>query len=242
MENINVLVLDDQPVPAQASIEAIAQFVPRERIIYAATAAQAMKILGEGAVSLAFLDIDMPDTSGFSVAEYMETHMPSVRYVFLTGYANFAARSYDYEPLDFLTKPIDLMRLAKTFDRLKAQDRPRRIEKLAMQTDQGVKLLSGEDIRFVERTGRKVWLYCLNNARYIVPHTLEELEVILSEYDFFRCHQSYLVPLRQIATLRSSTIGYTHEVVLSCGDSVPVSRAKFPQIKELLSHKGVRFV
>ena len=113
-----ILLVDDQPTAAQASIDALTNFVSKDQILYASTAAQAIQILDSTPLAAAFLDIDMPDTKNFSLAKYIDQKHKGLPYVFLTGYANFAAESYDYEPLDFLTKPIDVVRLEKTFARL----------------------------------------------------------------------------------------------------------------------------
>ena len=102
-----VLLVDDQPKASEASIAALEHYVPRERILYAEDVEKAKMILGAGNVSLVFLDIEMPGMSGFSMAAFLEEAYQGIPYVFLTGHADFAAESYDYEPVDFLTKPVD---------------------------------------------------------------------------------------------------------------------------------------
>ena len=86
MQLHNILLVDDQETPAQESILALEHFVPRECIHYVSSAAEAMDYLRERGADLVFLDIDMPGTSGFSLAEYMTMHHKEVPYVFLTGY------------------------------------------------------------------------------------------------------------------------------------------------------------
>ena len=71
MQLRNILLVDDQEIPAQESIRSLEHFVPRECIHYVSSAAEAMDYLRERGADLVFLDIDMPGTSGFSLAEYM---------------------------------------------------------------------------------------------------------------------------------------------------------------------------
>lgn len=52
-------------------------------------------------------------------------------------------------------------------------------------------------------------------------HTLEELERIFLDYHFFRCHQSFLVPLANIQAVGASRFGQTYEAKLEGGTSVP---------------------
>ena len=67
MSKERILLIDDQPSAAEASLLALSHFVPREQILYVSSAAKAMDALNTRTFSLAFLDIDMPDTSGFSL-------------------------------------------------------------------------------------------------------------------------------------------------------------------------------
>ena len=57
-------------------------FVPRQQILYASTAAQAIQILDSTPLAVAFLDIDMPDTKNFSLARYIDEHHKGLPYVF----------------------------------------------------------------------------------------------------------------------------------------------------------------
>lgn len=239
-----VLVIDDNSQAAKGSIEAIRNFVSEDQIQYAPNSAEAMRILREGQTVLVFLDIDMPDTSGFSLAEYLDAHYKGIPYVFLTGYADFALQSYEHEPMDFLTKPVDVIRLQKTFDRLEARggNVPSGNGKVAVQTAQGFALLNPETILYIAKEGRKNFIYCEKNQTYEVGHTLGELEVILEEYGFFRCHQSYLVPFEKIERVSMSGFGKTYGAVLEDGTTVPVSRDKYPLLRKSLVKRGVRFM
>ena len=96
-----VLLVDDQPLAAEDSAAALKHYVLSGQIIYVDNAADAMKALRERPVSLVFLDIEMPDMSGFSLAAHLEKVHKGLPYVFLTGHADFAVESYDYEPMSF---------------------------------------------------------------------------------------------------------------------------------------------
>ena len=237
-----VLVIDDNRQAAQGAIAAIQNFVPGEKVQYAQNAVEAMRILKEQKVSLVFLDIDMPDTSGFSLASWLDVHYKGVPYVFLTGHADFALQSYEHEPLDFLTKPVDVIRLQKTFDRLEAKEDVGISGKVAVQTAQGFVLIEPGSILYIARVGRRNRIYCEEHQEYTVGHTMDELEVILSDYGFFRSHQSYLIPFDKIVRVSATEYGKTYEAVLRDETVVPVSRAKYPVLREILVKQGVRFM
>ena len=84
-----VLVVDDQPIAVEDSIAALKHYVSEEQILYTAYASKAVQFMDTRPVSLVFLDIEMPDTSGFALAAHIEEYHKEIPYVFLTGHADF---------------------------------------------------------------------------------------------------------------------------------------------------------
>lgn len=245
MSPITVLIVDDDVNSLTLSRRTMEHLVDPERIRCAHSAAETMAVLESEKIDLVFLDIDMPDTSGFSIAEYISRNQPQVKFVFLTGYVDFAARSYDYEALDFLIKPIDLMRLRKTMERYEArsqQSKDYSRERIAVDTSVGFVLLSPEEITYVGKERRTVTLHCVGGNQYVVRHSLDELESVFSDFGFFRIHQSYLAPLSNIISIRPSRFGKTYEAVLSDSTNLPVSREKYQKLRSFLVSRGVQFL
>ncbi len=246
MRSIQVLIVDDDKNSLYRSRAAMERLVEPGCIHCAQSAETVMDVLAHESIELAFLDIDMADTSGFAIADYLRENYPQVKYVFLTGYVDFAARSYDYEPLDFLTKPIDLMRLRKTLERYESREkqsaRDYSRERVAVDTSEGFLLLSPEEIAFVGKENRLVKLHCRNGQTYLVRHSLDEMEKVFSDFGFFRVHQSYLIPLTNIVSVRPSRFGRTYEAVLGDGTCLPVSREKYQKLRDFLTSRGIQFL
>ncbi|MEY8480303.1 LytTR family DNA-binding domain-containing protein [Lachnospiraceae bacterium 48-21] len=236
-----VLLVDDQPKASEASIAALEHYVPRERVLYAEDVETAKKILGAGNVSLVFLDIEMPGMSGFSMAAFLEEAYQGIPYVFLTGHADFAAESYDYEPVDFLTKPVDVTRLGRTFERVEKRSRPFS-GKVAVRTGQDYTLVEPEEICYICKEKRKVFLRMKDGREFQAAQPLDELERIFCDYGFFRCHQSFLIPIGDIRQVSSSMFGQTYEAVLGEDTVVPVSRGKYGRLREELQSLGIPVV
>lgn len=243
--NPNILIIDDDENSLRMSRTAMEALVAPGNIHCAQTAAETVAILSAEKIDLAFLDIDMPDTSGFSIADYLRQNHPQVKYVFLTGYVDFAARSYDYEPMDFLTKPIDLMRLKKTLERYESRSQPtadHSHERIAVDTSVGFVLLAPSEISYIGKERRVVKLHCANGEEYVVRHSLDELESIFSDFGFFRIHQSCLVPLPNIISVQPVRFGNTYEAVLGNQTRLPVSRDKYQKLRSFLVSRGVPFI
>lgn len=246
MNPITVLIVDDDANSLHLSYSAMSQLVPAENIYRAQNAVQTMEILNNQKIDLAFLDIDMPDTSGFSIAEYIRDNQPHVKYVFLTGYVDFAVRSFDYEPLDFLIKPIDLMRLKKTLDRFEAHNQMEQSnysrERIAVDTSIGFVLLSPDEITYIGKDKRVIKIHCAGGEEYIVRKTMDEMESVFSDFGFFRIHQSYLVPLSGIISVQPSMFGKTYEAELNSHVKLPVSRDKYQKLRSYLVSRGIHFI
>ena len=238
---INVLIVDDDPVAMEAARSSIALFVEEKRIMTASNAVEMMRKVTTP-VDLAFLDMEMQDTDGFTVADYLRKVQPKTKIVFLTGHTELGAKSYEYEPMDFLVKPVSVIRLQKTFerfDRLRSQSPSR--GKIAVETSMGFVLVAPDDILYISRDSRKAVIH-LKQHEYVVNSALSELELVFADHDIIRCHQSFLVSLAHVSRVEKSSLGRTFQAVLDNGEEVPVSREKFPVLKDLIARKGTRFM
>lgn len=237
-----ILLVDDQPVAAQDSIAALEHFAKPSQILFAGDAKAARQILDTEPVRLAFLDIEMPGGDGFSLAAYMEERHPGLPYVFLTGHADFALESYEYEPVDFLTKPVDIRRMERTFEKVRKKAGAPRKEKIAVRSGADYLFLEPDQILYICKEKRKVHIHMKDGRVCQTSHTLEELERIFAEYHFFRCHQSFLAPLSNIRAAGASRFGQTYEAELEGGARIPVSRSRYAKLKEEMERLGISFL
>ena len=243
LEHTTVLILDDEPEALAQSQRAMEEFVPKERILTARSAAEVRCILSEASVQLMFIDVEMPGTDGFSVADYVRRTYPEIACVFLTGHTELGAKSYDYEALDFLSKPIDLFRLEKTLERYqrKRGGEPKENGRVAIETSRGFVLIAPEEIRYIAKEHRKTVIH-LKNETYKVAYSLEEIEAIFGEYQILRIHNSVLAPLFRIVRVEQVDYGNTYYAMLDDGTSIAVSRSGYARLREHLSARGIQFM
>ncbi len=243
LENTTIMILDDEPDALTQSREAMEQFVPSDRILTATDQSQALEYIGKGKVDLLFLDVEMPGLDGFTLADYIHKLRPELKYVFLTGHVELGAESYDYEPIGFLSKPIDVPRLRRTLERFRdSQEGDDSQRAVALETGgAGFALVAPADIRYIAREGRRTVIYCTGQVHQ-VKYTLEALETIFFGQGLFRIHKSMIVPLGRIALVQSADFGRTFQAVLDDGTSLPVSRRGYAKLREQLEGRGIRFV
>ena len=243
LEDTIVLILDDEPASLEESRLAMKEYVKEENIICCTSAVETMRVIESRPVNLAFLDVEMPGTNGFTMSEYIHTKQPAMKYVFLTGHTELGAVSYDYEPFDFLSKPIDIVRLQKTIERYLASQNKSEYKKdmVAVDTSSRFVLLSPEKICYISKENRKTFIHCTDKV-FQVQYSLDELEAIFSDYGVFRTHQSFLVALQHVASVGQADFGKTYSAILDDGTKVPVSRNQYAKLREHLLHSGIRFV
>ena len=237
--SINILIVDDDAVAQDHAAQTIAYFADEKKIYRASNAIEMMRVLATIPIDLAFLDIELKDTDGFHVAEYLVNAQPNAKYVFLTGHTEMGAQSYEYEPIDFLCKPVNALRLQKTFERFDRTRVPHQpTEQIAVETNTGLVLISPASILFVSRDSRKTVIHCAHQD-YTVRSTLEELELMFADYRIIRCHQSFLLALDHVVSAEKSAFGRTYVAVMDHGEKIPVSRSKFSEVREYLTRKGL---
>lgn len=152
-----------------------------------------------------FLDINMPKLSGFEVLENLH-YQPLV--VFTTAYSEYALDGYNFEPVDYLLKPISLARFIKTVHRLE-----KRIQPSTSKEANKLVILDGKKKHFLER---EMLLYIKSDRDYLEYHhtegvivslgALRKEEERLKSKGFIRVHNSYMVNLQHIKQINSTTV------------------------------------
>ena len=111
-----------------------------------------------------------------------------------------------------------------------------------MDTSIGFVLLSPAEISYIGKDKRVIKIHCTNGVEYIVRRTMDEMESVFSDFGFFRIHQSYLVPLNNIISVRSAMFGKTYEATLNDQTCLPVSRDKYQKLRSFLINRGIHFL
>lgn len=242
LRKIQVLIVDDDAVAREAAKECVGFFVEPDNVHTAGNSVEMMRVLTTIPIDLAFLDMEMPDIDGFSVADYLKRVQPKTQYVFLTGHTELGAKSYEYEPLDFLIKPVNVMRMQKTFERFdRTREKPKPREKIAVETADGIEMIDPSEIRFISRDNRKAVIHC-GDTSYSSTVPLGELEIMFGDYRLVRCHQSFLLSLDHVKSFHKSVFGRAYYAVTDTDEQVPVSRSKYQELMDMLANNGTKFV
>lgn len=81
----------------------------------AETATEAFELISETKPDVVFLDIHMPDFSGFDLLKKLNF---TFKVIFISAYKKYMEESQKYHPVDFLLKPINVKKLSMTIQKL----------------------------------------------------------------------------------------------------------------------------
>jgi two-component system LytT family response regulator len=185
---------------------------------------------------LIFLDINLTDGNAFDFLE--QTKDLSFRVIFITAYEEYALQALKMGAVDYLLKPVDVEELKTAL--LKVKTLPISIQKEQIETvkqvwnsDDSKLILSLQDsfqvidlneLLFCETDKGYTTFYCADGKKHMVSKTLKEFEQQLSNANFTRPHQSFMVNLKFIDKYDKS--GVIH---LKNGKKIPVSSRKKEQ-------------
>jgi len=190
-----------------------------------------------------FLDIRMPDGTGFDLLE----KLPKINFkiIFVTAYEEHAVRAFKYSAVDYLLKPLnpddfsDAILKLFTEDKFEEIERKvelllqnnKKLEKIALPTSTGFKMVDLCDIVRCESDNNYTFFYFKDKSRVLVSKTLKEYDQLLSKEGFYRTHKSHLVNISYIKEYVKGEGGY---VILSDNSSVDVSRRKKEGLLKIL--------
>jgi two-component system, LytTR family, response regulator len=196
-----------------------------------------------------FLDIQMPDGSGFKLLE--EVGNIDFDVIFTTAHDQFAIKAIKYSALDYLLKPINPEELTNAVEKLavklsKGKDNTSLnflldavrspaagFKKIVLAEIDGFQIVDVDNIIRCEADGNYTNFYLKDNRKIVVSKILKEYEEMLSEFRFIRPHKSHLINLNFVKSVLKID-GFTLEMI--DGSHIPISRRKRDQIMEMLSH------
>lgn len=242
---LRILVVDDEP-HSRENLERLLSAFPDVTVVGSAAGGdEAAACLRQTEVDLVFLDIEMGAVSGFDLARHIQAAYPRVEIVFLTGHVDFALDGYEYKPLDFLVKPVNGLRLERVLLRARQalEEREPQVSasvRIGLPVNGGLEIIQVGNLLYLEKSGRQVYLVGKNGERWCSYESIRKLEDILVPYGFYRCHQSFLIRTAAIRSIHLDESKNSYNIQLAGTDAViPLSRGKYPELKERLTRDGL---
>ena len=196
-----------------------------------------------------FLDIQMPDGSGFKLLEDIDKI--DFEIIFTTAYDQFAIKAIKYSALDYLLKPIvpeELINAIKKIEKKKQintinknievlldniktpEEEPK---KIVLSTSGKIHVIKTDEIIRCESDNYYTKFFFTNGKQLLISKTLKENDELLSAHNFIRPHKSHLINTKFIKNFNRNEGGF---IVMTDDSKIPVSRRKRERITNIISN------
>ncbi|MGD6993032.1 LytR/AlgR family response regulator transcription factor [Sutcliffiella horikoshii] len=195
---MRVGLVDDRYIDLD-KLNGIVAAVPNVEIVFSTQSAEeAYEHIKKEAVDLLIADIEMPNLSGYELADIIHSHALNIAVIFVTGSSGFAVHAFELNVHDYIMKPYPKDRLVKSIERLLEKSKSAEIAgRLYLKQKNDIHIIQKKDIVFIERSGRSTTIYT-KGGPIKTYQTLNELEGELRERDFLRSHRSFIINIHHV--------------------------------------------
>jgi two-component system LytT family response regulator len=244
---IRTIIVDDEELARQVLREYLSGEKDIEVVAESTNGFDAVKAVAEHKPDLLFLDVQMPKLDGFEVLELIGSE---VAVIFVTAYDQYAMRAFDAAAVDYLLKPFDAERFRTALQRARrrlgeivrppsaselknaAQAPGQHAQRIVIKDGTRVHIIAVDQLDYGEAQDDYIALHSAGKT-YLKQQTISSLEAALDPARFVRVHRSFLVNLDRVAKVEPYTRD-TRLAVLADGSQIPVSRAGYMRLRELM--------
>jgi two-component system LytT family response regulator len=248
---LKTVVIDDEQDAVDFISTIIGEYCPSLEVSGKAfNIMQGTKIINETKPDLVFLDVEMPNGTGFDLL----TQFPEKNFevIFITAFNHYAIKAIKFSAVDYILKPININEFIEAVNKVVRKRSQKSNEgseslrvlmenlrtpspsRLAIPTSDGMEYLNPREIIRIEADRSYSWFYLNGNRKILVSKHLKEFQELLGERNFFRSHNSHLINLKYVRKFIRKEGGYIEMIDNSV---IPISRSK----KEIFLQHMSRF-
>jgi two-component system, LytTR family, response regulator len=250
--SIRTLLVDDEPLAREGMRLHLEEHPDFEIVGESDDGLDAVRAIEELEPDVVFLDIQMPGVDGFGVIEALgDRPLPCI--VFVTAFDEFALQAFDAHAIDYILKPVDVERLGRALDRVRARlhETPRDtlderlvalledirgrnefLQRIVVRAGNRLVLVRVDEIDWIEAASNYVQLH-VGERTYTHRETMTGLEARLDPAQFLRVHRSIIVRIDRIRELEPLFQG-DYLLILRDNTRLTSSRSYRDRIRALL--------
>lgn len=208
------IVIDDEPAARRLMKSLLEEHKDVVEVIgEAGNGREAIAAIEELKPDVIFLDIQMPDLTGFEVIDQLKVK-PNI--IFTTAYEQYAIKAFETFSIDYLLKPIKEERLEQSIAKLKQFGRlakpidlaglqeiirqfqaPQKATAIPIKTGDRINLIRFENISYMEASDKYVFIFTVDGHKHLTDQSLTALEEKLPAH-FYRIQKSYIINKEKI--------------------------------------------
>lgn len=237
-KKLKALIVDDEPNAVDFINSVIGEYCPGIEVVGKAhNMTEGIKRIRELKPDLVFLDVEMPNGTGFDLL----SHFPDKEFdvIFITAFNHYAIKAIKFSAVDYILKPLNITEFIEAVNKViqKRSESPVQMNdnfrvlmenlrspvpsRLAIPTADGMEYLNPREIIRIEADRSYSWFYLTGNRKLLVSKNLKEFQDLLGDRNFFRSHNSHLINLKYVRKFVRKEGGY---IEMQDGEQIPVSR------------------
>ena len=180
-----------------------------------------------------FLDMQMPNIDGFELARVIRKYDEKSTIIFVTSHREYGLGCFEFEPANYIIKPITQIQVDCELNRVIRKINSGEREYIGVKSNAGFMKLFLSDIQYIETVDRNVVFHTVSKGDVIGRFKMQDLEVRLEKYAFYRCHNGVIVNL--------DYVDYVQEfmIVLVSGEKIYTTKSRKKElIKKLAERTG----
>ncbi|MDA9627635.1 LytTR family DNA-binding domain-containing protein [Flavobacteriaceae bacterium] len=236
-DKVTCMIVDDEPMAREIISSFVGKIHNLELVATCKNVSEAFSVLQKESIQLIFLDINMPEISGLSLAKSIQ-HKSQV--IFTTAYREYAIEGFDLQAVDYLLKPISFDRFLKAVQKYFDLHVSKEIIKqeivseaketsIFVRSDRKMVKVRFKEINYIESLSDYVKIFT-DKETIITRETISNIESKLPSNEFLRTHRSYIVSMPKIDS-------FTNEFLELDKKAIPISRSYKENVLQKLAGK-----
>ena len=236
--SMRMVIVDDEQIARRQLIRHLKAYRDIQVVGQAEGGLQAIEVINNTRPDLVFLDVEMPDISGFDLLPYLKVK-PII--VFCSGYDRYALKAFETAATDYILKPVQPQRLAKTLDRVQQRLNQEHqetetlspikyLKKITCHENSKYHVLWIEEIVLFQKEGRYTQACLSTGEKKLNELSLDYLEQHLPEERFFRINRQTMIRKSWVKSVHSGVSG-TGGLETVDGTCLSISRNRWKMFK-----------
>jgi two-component system, LytTR family, response regulator len=240
---MKAIIIDDEPLARSLVKEYLQAYKNIELVEECNDGFEGVKAIQQHNPDIIFLDIQMPKINGFEMLELID-NPPHV--IFTTAFEEYAVKAFETYALDYLLKPFSKDRFDKCIQKLLQQksviqtealletaaQSPVQNNRIVVKDGGKIKIIPVGQVQYLEAADDYVKIH-ISEGSFLKKKTMQYFEQLLQPHHFVRIHRSFIINT-QLITRIDPYEKESHLVLLTSGAKLPVSKAGYLKLKEML--------
>ena len=248
---INAVIIDDEERARDSLRALLTAYCPEVNIVSeCANVPDGVLAINKHNPKLVFLDIEMPEYSGFELLSFFRD--VDFEIIFVTAYNDYALKAFEVSAVDYVLKPVDIDKLKsaveKAYKRIDGHDMKNRLDvlkdsfkssqfnKIALPLAEGLLFVDVIEIVYLEADGAYTNVWLKDGSKILVSKKIKFFEEVLEgRPNFFRSHRSFMVNINFIKKYSRAD----NALLLDNGKTIIISRDRKVEFEQQLKSNNI---